>query len=99
MIFTRKQGFALEHFGKDAACTPDVYLDVVFLPSEHDFWSSIVSCRDIASHLRILNTSQAKVAYLEITILVDEDIAWFQVPVHDSSGVDIFKTTLSSVSS
>ena len=38
--------------------------NVVFLPGEHDLWSTIVPCRDISCHLRILNTSQSKVANL-----------------------------------
>ena len=82
------------HLGEDAACAPDVYLDVVLLPREHDLRRSVVSRRDIAGHLRVLDTGKAKVANLQIAVLVDENVGGFQVTVDNAGGVDVFQTTL-----
>lgn len=51
--------------------------DVVLLPSEHDFWCPVVSCRDVTRHLRVCQSRQSKVANLEIAVLVDKDIGRF----------------------
>jgi hypothetical protein len=44
--------------------------------------------------LRVLNTGQAKVADLEITVLVNKDVARLEVAVDDTCRVDIFQTPL-----
>lgn len=64
-IFSWEQRLALQHLCEDTSRTPDIYRDIVFLPREHDLRSSIVSRRNIASHLRILNTGETKVADLQ----------------------------------
>jgi hypothetical protein len=94
VVLSREKGLALEHLGEDAACTPDVYLDVVLLPREHDLRRSVVSRRDIAGHLRVLDTCKAKVANLQIAVLVDEDVGGFEVTVDNAGGVYVFQTTL-----
>lgn len=43
MIFARKQRFALQHLGEDASRAPNVHLDVVLLPCEHDLRRTVVS--------------------------------------------------------
>ena len=43
--------------------------NVVLLPRQHDLWCPVVSRRDIASHLRILNTCQSEVADLLLSEL------------------------------
>lgn len=95
MVLSREQWLALQHLSKDASCTPDVNLNIVFLPCEHDFRSPIVSCRDVAGHLRVLYTCQAEIADFEIAILVDEDVAGLEIAMHDACGVDIFQSALS----
>lgn len=94
MILAREQGFALEHFCKDTAGTPDIHLDVVFLPSQHDFRGAVVAGRDIARHLRILDSGETEVTDLQIAILVDENVAGLQVSVDNACRVDIFQTAL-----
>ena len=64
MVFAREERFALKHLRKDTTCAPYINLNVVLLPGEHNLWGAVVSCRDIARHLRVLDTSEAKVAYL-----------------------------------
>lgn len=94
MVLAGEERLALEHLSEDAACTPDINLDVVLLPCEHDLRRSVVSGRDVTRHLRVLYTGETEVANLEIAVLVDEDVAGLQVAVHDTSGVDVFQTTL-----
>lgn len=71
MVLAREEGLALKHFRKDAPGAPDVDLDIVLLPGEHDLRSTVVSRRHIAGHLRILDASQAKITNLEIAVFVD----------------------------
>jgi hypothetical protein len=49
------------------------------LPGQHDFRCSVIPGRHIARHLRVLQPRQAKVADLEIAVLVDEDVGRFLV--------------------
>ena len=65
-VFPREQRFSLQHLRKNAARTPDINGDVVFLPGQHDFRCSIIPGWHIASHLRILNTGQTKIADLQV---------------------------------
>lgn len=94
VVLSGEKRLALEHFCKDAACTPDVDLNIVFLPCKHDFRCAVVPGGDVSGHLRVLYTGQAEVADLQITVLVDEDVAGLQVTVHDTGGVDVFQPTL-----
>lgn len=94
VILSGKEWLALQHFGKDAAGTPNVDLDVVLLPCEHNLGRAVVARRDVASHLRILDTGQAEVANLQITVLIDENVGWLQVSVDDTGRVDVFKAAL-----
>lgn len=94
MVLSGEQGLALEHFGEDAACAPDIDFHVVLLPGEHDLRCSVVARRNVSSHLRILYTGQTKITNLKIAVLINEDVARLQVSVHDSGGVDVFQTTL-----
>ena len=94
VILAREQRLALEHLGENAARAPDIHLNVVLLPREHNLRCSVVSCRDITGHLGVLYTGETEIADLEITVLVYEDVAGLQVTVDDTSGVHIFETTL-----
>jgi len=94
VVLSREQRLAFEHFRKDAACTPDINFDIVFLPCEHNFWCAVVAGRNVSSHLGILYTGQAKIADFQIAVLVHEDVARLQVTVDDTSGVDVFQATL-----
>lgn len=76
VVLAGEEWLSLEHLGKDAASTPDIYLDVVLLPCEHNLGGTVVTRGHVTRHLRVLNTSQAEVANLEITVLIDEDIGW-----------------------
>lgn len=94
VILSGKQRLTLQHLGKDAAGTPDVYLDVILLPGEHDLGRSVVSRGDVAGHLGILDTGQTEIADLEVAVLVDEDVAGLEIAVDDAGRVDILETPL-----
>ena len=78
VVLAGEERLALEHLSEDAARTPDINLDVVLLPCEHDLRRSVVSGRDVTRHLRVLYTGETEVANLEIAVLVDEDVAGLQ---------------------
>lgn len=97
VVLARKEWLALEHFCKNAACTPNIYLHIIFLPGKHNLGSSVVSRGDVAGHLWVLYTGQTKVANLEIAVLVYEDVAGLEIAVHHTGRVDIFQATLSEL--
>jgi len=94
VILAGEERLALQHLGEDATSTPDVHLDIVFLPREHDLGRPVVSRRDISCHLWVLDARQTKIADLEIAVFVYEDVAGFQVSMHDPGRMDILQTSL-----
>lgn len=94
VVLAWEEWLSFQHFSKDTTGAPDIDLDVVFLPGKHDFWSTVVSCGDVSGHLWILDSGEAKVANLQIAVLVDEDVAGFEISVDDTSRVDIFQASL-----
>lgn len=98
VVLAGEEGLALEHLGKDAAGAPDVHLDVVLLPREHDLGRAVVPGRHVARHLGVLDAGEAKVADLEVAVLVDQDVARLQVTVDHACRVHVLETTLRSVS-
>ena len=96
MVLAWEEWLPFQHFGKDTSCTPDVHLNIVFLPCEHDLGRPVVPGRHISSHLRVLYTCQAEVANFEIAILVDEDVRRLEVTVDHARRMYVFEATLSS---
>lgn len=94
MVLSGEKRLSLHHLGENAGCAPDVYLHVVLLPCKHDLGSAVVSCRNVAGHLRILDTGETEIADFEVAVFVDKDVAGFQVSMHDACRVDVFQTPL-----
>ena len=94
MVLPGKQGLSREHLGENAPGTPEVYLHAVSLPCQHDFRCSIIACRHIAGHLMFLHSCEPKIAYLQVAILVNQNIARLEVPMDNAGGVDVLQTTL-----
>ena len=46
----------------------------------------------IPSHFILCRPSKTKIQYLELTILIDSNVRWLEVPVDDSCRVDILHT-------
>lgn len=98
MVLAWEKRLALKHFSKDAARAPYVNLHVVLLPSEHDLWRPVVPRGDVAGHLWVLYTRQSEVADLQVTVLVDQNVARLQVAMHHASRVDVFQSSLLYIS-
>jgi hypothetical protein len=75
VIFSRKERLSLQHFRKYTPGTPDINFDIILLPREHNFWSSVIPGRDVARHLRILDTGKPKVTDFQVAILIHKDVA------------------------
>lgn len=71
VVLAGEQRLAVEHLGEDAAGAPDVDLDVVFLPGEHDLGGAVVPRRHVSRHLGVLQPREAEVADLQVAVLVD----------------------------
>jgi hypothetical protein len=98
VILAGEEGLAVKHLSKDAAGTPDINLDVVFLPGEHDLGGSVISRRNVSGHLRVLDAGESEVANLQIAVFVYKNIARLQVTVNHASRVHIFQAALQSLS-
>mgnify|MGYP005989957065 CR=1 FL=1 len=96
MILAGEEGLAFQHLGEDAASTPNVDLDIVFLPCEHDLRGSVISGGNVAGHLGVLNSGQTKVANLQIAVFVDKNVAGLKIAMHHTCRVDILETALLS---
>jgi hypothetical protein len=94
VILSGEQWLSFKHFRENTSCTPNVYLNIVLLPREHNLGCSVVSCGDVTGHLGVLYTGETEVANLEIAVLVYEDVAGLQVTMDDTSGVNVFQTAL-----
>lgn len=94
VVLSREERLALEHLGENASCTPDINLNIVLLPCEHDLGRSVVSGGHVAGHLRVLDTGETEIANLQIAVLVDENVGGLKVTVDNTGGVDVFQTTL-----
>lgn len=84
MILAGEERLSLQHLGENTPRTPNIHLDIVFLPCKHDLRGTIISGGDVAGHLWILYTSKAKVTNLQVAVLVHEDVARLQVSVDDA---------------
>lgn len=91
VILAWEERLALEHLGKDAACAPDIHLDVVLLPCEHDLGGAVVPGRNVARHLGILDACETKVANLQVAVLVDQYVTRLEVSVNHAGRVDVFQ--------
>jgi hypothetical protein len=90
MILSWEERLALQHLCEDTPRTPDINLNIVLLPCEHDLRGSVISRGNVTSHLRILNSRKAKVADLQIAILVDQNVAGLEITMNNTCRMDIF---------
>ena len=64
-ILSWEQRLSLEHLCKDTSRAPDIDGNIVFLPRQHDLWRTVVSRRDVTSHLGVLDSGQTEIANLD----------------------------------
>ena len=96
-VLTREQRLSQKHFCKDTACCPDINGCCVLGPACHDFGCAVPSRRDVIgedstrtlhhwifavpARRKYLGASQSKVANLQVTVLIQEQVAWFKIAV------------------
>lgn len=85
MVLSREKGLALKHLSEDATGTPNIHLNIILLPREHNLGCAVISRRNVTRHLGVLNASQTEVANLQIAIFVDQNVAWLQIAM-DNAG-------------
>jgi hypothetical protein len=94
MVLSGEQWLSLKHFCDDTTDTPDIDRNVIFLPGYHDLWRTVVPGGDVSRHLGGFGPCRAKVTNLQIHILVQKYIGWFDIAMNNACGVNILKTTL-----
>ena len=74
-----------EHLVDDAARRPDITLLIVALLLNL-LWAHVVRCADMGvgkDRLVAHHPAQPEIAQLHVLVRVEEDVAWFEVPVQD----------------
>lgn len=92
MILPREQRLPLQHLREDTSRAPNINLNIILLPRQHDLGRAIVARRHVSRHLRVLDARQSEVADLQVAVLVDEDVAGLEVAMDHAGGVDVFET-------
>ena len=104
LVLPREQRLPQEHFSEDTACRPDIYRSGVLFPTGHDFGRAVPSRRDVVRqdgvgghghHVVVrrvqLGPSQAEIAYLQIAVLVQQQVARLEVAMQDAGAVDVLE--------
>eukprot|EP00962_Isochrysis_galbana_P009630 scaffold2684_cov124-Isochrysis_galbana.AAC.11 len=88
IVATGQQRLARHHLSENAAACPDVNRSRIRLVLEQQLWSAVPARHDVLSEPHVFDlctwvhrARQPKVANLQVTILVDQEIAWFQIAV------------------
>lgn len=92
MVLSREKGLALKHLSEDATGTPNIHLNIILLPREHNLGCAVISRRNVARHLGVLNASQTEVANLQIAVFVDQNVAWLQIAMDNAGRVHVFQS-------
>jgi len=99
-VLGRQKGFAGDEFSQDAPHRPDVDFACILLLRQNDFRSSIPTSRDVVCHLsrlskqvRDVRSGQAEVAYFQVTITVDQQVARLEISVKNARRVEVLKAT------
>lgn len=93
VVTAGEKRLALDHLGQNAPDGPEVHLGVVLLPRQHDLRRSVVPRGHVAGHLGVLDSGQAEVADLEVTVLVDQDVQRLQVTVDHARRVHVLEAS------
>lgn len=100
LVLCWQQGLAADQFTEDAPHTPDIDGSRVLLPRQDDLGSTVPSSCDVVGKKRRgrhqsvdIGSCKTKVADLEVTVAIHEDVAWFQITVDDAAAVDVLQST------
>ena len=105
LVLPRKQRLPQKHLSKDTACRPDIYRSRVLFPTGHDLGRAIPPRRDVVGqdgvgrhrhHFVVrwvqLCPGQTEIAYLEVAVLIKEQVARLEVAMQDARAVDVLET-------
>lgn len=87
-----EEGLALSHFGIDAADAPDVYWGWVFFGSEEDLGGTVPQSDHlvrIGLHRQAERPRETEVCKFDVAFLVDQQVLWFQIPMHHPVSVAV----------
>ena len=95
-----EQRFAPNELSQYAAHTPNVNSCSVLSPRQDHLWRSVPPCRNIVGkggrwrHEGVnVGPCQSKVTNFQIAVAVDKQIPWLQVPMQNSTRMDIFESS------
>lgn len=95
IMFSWKEHLAREDFVKGAPSRPHVDLPRVLLRGEHYFGGAIKASHHVLGQillpLRRQIATQAKVAYFQVAVFVNQNVGWFEVAVDNVCRVDKFE--------
>ena len=105
LVLTWEQRLTQEHFCKNTACCPDIDGCCILSPTCHDFGCTVPSRRDVIGQdsagtlqhwvvvvscwRKYLSASQAKITNLQVAVLIQEQVAWFEIAVKDTCAVNV----------
>lgn len=90
MVSPREENFPENHLCQNTSNAPHIHGVVVVLPGQHDLRRAVVSSGDVAGHLGVLFSGQAKVTNFQVAVIVDQNVAWLEVAVNDSGRMNVF---------
>ena len=84
-MLAREHDPSFHYFAQGAAGRPNVNRVAVLVRAEHDLRRPVVPCHDVLGQilapLQAQIPAEPEIANLQITVLVEQDVAGFQVPV------------------
>ena len=93
MVLAREDWRSSNELGKDTPDCPHVNFFIIVLLAQNDFWCAVPPCDDVFSEgvckLGITigelfdAASQPEIANFQVTVRVDEQVAWFYISVHN----------------
>lgn len=99
-ILGRQKGLAGDEFSQNAPHRPDVDFACVLLLRQNDFRSSVPTCGNVVCHLsrlskqvRDLRSGKAEVAYFQVAITVDQQVARLEISVKNAGRMEVLEAS------
>mmetsp|Transcript_16789 Transcript_16789/g.29419 ORF Transcript_16789/g.29419 Transcript_16789/m.29419 type:complete len:247 (-) Transcript_16789:698-1438(-) len=86
VILAREERFSAQNLGQNASHGPHIHSIRVLSPRQHNLWRAVPSGRDIGRQepslvVRVGHSREPKVANLQVTVAVEQNIRGLQIPV------------------
>lgn len=96
VIVSREQRSSTKQLSENAADAPHIQSVGVVASIQNNFWSSIPSCNHIlrqSSRRLFIASGQPEVANFEVAVLIQQQVARFQVSMNNIGAVDVETTS------